>query len=148
MITIDFVLVDGFAAVVHDCNQTTRDIDICILFSHEEIYSLLDALKSINPVLRNTPTKKSLAAPTQNISQLRSLHLTTDLGIIDVVSHIEGVGGYHDVLKNSVELNLFNKICRVISVDDLIKSKKTLGRHRDLAVVEELAVIKKERKSS
>jgi len=43
-------------------------------------------------------------------------------------------------LENIVDC--FGIECFVISVGDLIRSKKELGRHRDLAVVEELEELK------
>lgn len=75
----------------------------------------------------------------------QDLHLMTDLGPLDVISHVMGVGGYYDVLKNSQEIELYGSRCYLISIDDLIKSKKALGRHRDLVTAMELEAIRKER---
>ena len=85
-----------------------------------------------------------LDAPT-DLSKKQDFHLDTALGILDVVSHIEGIGGYYDVLKNSEEVEIYGGKCRLISIEDLIKSKKALGRHRDLVTVEELEAIREER---
>lgn len=142
---VDFVLIGGFAAVLHGCNRTTRDIDICILFDQENLQQLEKVLQPINPCVRHTGEKWT-ATPAG--AGFASLHLKTDLGELDIVSRVEGVGGYHDVLKNSLEVEIYSGVCHVISLDDLIASKKILGRHHDLAVVEELEMIREELKNS
>ena len=68
--------------------------------------------------------------------------MITDLGPLDVISHIEGVGGYFNVLENSQELEMYGGWCHLISIDDLIRSKKALGRHRDLVTAMELEAIR------
>ena len=80
-----------------------------------------------------------------DLSTKQDFHLSTDIGILDIISHIEGVGGYYDVLQNSQEVELYGGKCRLISIDDLIRSKKKLGRHRDLIVVMELEAIQQEK---
>ena len=73
------------------------------------------------------------------------MYLETDLGILDIISHVEAVGDFYDVVKNATEIEIYGDRCRIISIDDLIKSKEALGRHRDLVVVEELKSIKGEK---
>lgn len=143
---IDFVIVGGFAAVLHGCNQTTRDLDICLLLSPDQIPHLRDALMAIHPKHRKMPEKLSFFDHPKDLTNIKSLHLETDLGILDIISTVPGVGEYYDVLKNSDEIELYGKNCFLMSIDDLIKSKKTLGRHRDLIVVDELEAIKQEKK--
>ena len=142
---LDFVIIGGFAAVLHGSNYTTRDLDICILFSKEEWEALKEILKPIHPKIRSMQNKVSLFDFDVDYSKIESLHLETDLGLLDLVSHVPSVGTYFDVLKNAEEIELYGKPAFVISIDDLIKSKKSLGRHRDLMVVEELEAIKKEK---
>jgi hypothetical protein len=128
------VLVGGFAAVLHGCNHTTRDIDICIAHSPDQIRSLLEALSAYHPQFRDKSKVLS-----------EDLYLKTDLGVLDVINHVLGVGTYFDVLKNSDEIELYGGKCRLISIEDLIKSKKAVGRHRDLVTVAELEAIWSER---
>ena len=137
---LDFVLIGGFAAVLHGCNQTTRDIDICVLHSAEQIETLQHLLSPIHPYYRGTDPKESFLAP-KDFSQKQDFHLVTDLGVLDVISKVKGVGDFYAVLKNSKEITLYGHSCRIISIEDLIKSKKALGRHRDLATVAELEAI-------
>lgn len=143
---LDFVIVGGFAAVLHGCNQTTRDIDICVTLSGERLCLIHEILKSLHPKHRTKTEKPEFTGLTEGSEPVKSLYLQTDFGVLDIISHVEGVGGYYDVLKNAEEIFLYGERCYLISLDDLIKSKLALGRHRDLLVVEELQVIKQKRK--
>lgn len=143
---VEFVLIGGFAAVLHGCNQTTRDIDICILYSQEQIRILRDTLKSFHPRYRTEDSHPSFLESPEDLSQKQDFHLTTDLGVLDVITSVKGVGGYYSVLEKSREIEIYGGICRLISIEDLIKSKKTLGRHRDLVTVMELEAILEEKK--
>ncbi|HCU24131.1 MAG TPA: hypothetical protein DF383_03860, partial [Deltaproteobacteria bacterium] len=81
-------------------------------------------------------------------SEEQDFYLVTDLGILDIVSRVEGVGDYYDVLQNSEEIDMYGGKCRIIGIADLIQSKKKLGRHRDLLTVMELEAIREEKNSN
>ena len=140
----DFVIVGGFAAVLHGCNQTTRDLDVCLVLSPDEIQLLRQNLKSLNPRHRALKTKPSFLIFPENLTDVKNLYLETDLGVLDIIANVEGVGDYYNVLRNAEEIELYGGHCFLISLDDLIKSNKALGRHRDLIVVDELVAIKKQ----
>lgn len=143
--SLDFVLVGGFAAVVHGCSQTTRDVDICLVLSPEQILKLREVLAPLHPVHRMKLDKPSFLSFPADLAGIKTLHLETDLGVLDIISHVAAVGGYYNVLKNADEIELYGGRCHLIAIDDLIKCKKALGGHRDLAVVEELEAIKNEK---
>ena len=42
------------------------------------------------------------------------------------------------IKKNAIEITLWAHKCRVISIDDLIESKKAMGRDKDIQIVKEL----------
>ena len=142
---LDFVLIGGFAAVLHGCNQSTRDIDISLLLSPEQIELLRRTLKPLHPRHRMTHEKLSFLTHPTSLKGIKNLYLETDLGILDVIGQVEAVGDFHDVMKNAIEIKIYGGHCRLISINDLIKSKKSLGRHRELVVVEELKAIQSEK---
>lgn len=145
---VDFVLVGGYAAVLHGSNQITRDIDICIIYSPEQIFLLREILKPFHPRHRMEEAKRSFLNTPKDLSEKQDFHLITDLGPLDVIHHIEGVGGYHHVLEKSQEIEIYGGRCHLISIDDLIRSKKALGRHRDLVTAMELEAIQTASKDS
>jgi predicted nucleotidyltransferase len=46
------------------------------------------------------------------------------------------------VKEGSIEVDLFGRRCRVISLDDLIHAKEALGREKDLLSVKELRALR------
>jgi predicted nucleotidyltransferase len=53
------------------------------------------------------------------------------------------VGSFEQVSKNAVEVTVFGRKCKVISLDDLIAAKKFVGRPHDIETVKQLEWIKK-----
>lgn len=140
---IEFVLVGGFASAVYGSTMVTRDIDICYACTPENIEILRNTLKDINPVHRQTPNKLSFIEIPKSTDNINNLYLETDLGALDILSQITGVGDFEKVKSNAINIKLFGQTCKVISIDDLIDAKKAIGRNKDLLVVEELEEIKK-----
>ena len=62
----------------------------------------------------------------------------TDLGALDFLGEVAGVGDYVEVKKNSDLMAILEMDCLVLSLDGLIRAKKAAGRERDLAVIPEL----------
>jgi hypothetical protein len=65
----------------------------------------------------------------------------TALGALHVLSSIPGVGDYARVRDESIEIELFGRRCRVISLVDLIRAKESIGRPKDVHATHELRAI-------
>ncbi len=139
---IDFVLVGGFASVIHGSSMVTHDLDICILLDPEHIETLRQCLKPYHPTHRMTPQRLSFLEFPKDISNIKNLYLETDLGILDIINHIDGVGSFERVRQDAIEIEIYGKNCKVISIDDLIACKKAIRRPKDLAVARELEALK------
>jgi hypothetical protein len=48
----DFVLVGGFASVIHGATLVTQDLDICVAMTEEQVEKLRTALTDLHPILR------------------------------------------------------------------------------------------------
>ena len=46
----------------------------------------------------------------------------------------------------SIQVELFERSCRVISLDDLIRAKEALGRDKDLLAAKELRAVREKQK--
>src|SRR5690606_28587056 len=123
--------------------MVTRDIDICYAMTPENIENLRALLKGLHPVHRQTPSKLSFIELPKELKGVNNLYLDTDLGTLDILSQITGVGDYERVKSKAIEVQVFGHKCKVISLDDLIVAKKTLGRNKDILVAQELEEIKK-----
>ncbi|NQV32202.1 MAG: nucleotidyltransferase [Phycisphaeraceae bacterium] len=143
---IDFVLVGGFAAVTHGASTLTQDVDVCCDFSIDNLLRLSRALADIHPVHRMTPQKLPLELTPESCKSLKNLYLDTDMGQLDCLSSVMGVGSYDQVRQSSCQISLPGGPCRVLDLDALIESKKAMNRPRDLEAVLQLETIRDRRK--
>jgi hypothetical protein len=138
---VDFVVVGGFAALIHGSTLVTRDLDICAVLSLEDVAKLRQALRDLNPTHRLTPQRLSFLTNPDAGVPVQNLYLDTEIGTVDILSSIFGVGDFGRVRAGSMEVEVFGRRCRVISLDDLIRAKEALGRDKDLMAVKELRAI-------
>lgn len=73
--------------------------------------------------------------------------LTTDLGDVDVLDEIAGLGSYEAALQFSEDMEFFGLRCKVLTLEGLIKSKKAVGRAKDLRLLPELEALLEIQKS-
>jgi hypothetical protein len=140
---MEFVLVGGFAAVVHGSTMVTSDLDVCCRFSEKNLYRIQKALAGLNPVHRSRTDRPLNLTPTQ-CADLKKLYLKTDLGALDCLSEVRGIGNFNSVMKESVKVELAAGACYVLSLDGLFRAKEAMGRERDLITVKQLKEIKKQ----
>jgi hypothetical protein len=144
---VEFVLVGGFAAIAHGVLRTTRDVDICCRFSEENLRRIQRAVADLHPV-DNPRRDLPLELTAEMCASLKNLYLKTDLGILDCLGEIKAVGGFEEVLRRSVELDLPIGKCRVIDIDALIAAKEAINRDHDRITVKDLKEIKKRQQQS
>ena len=145
---VDFVVIGGFAGIAHGCTYVTQDIDICCDFSTANLLKLQKALVGLHPVHRMTPNRKELHLTEETCERLKNLHLDTDIGQLDCLSSIEGLGDYQQVKLGSELIEVHGRAVRVLNLDTLIKAKKAMNRPRDKEAVLQLEAIKKMRKKN
>ena len=102
------------------------------------------AFADLNPVHRSRPDLPLELTPEQ-CRTLRNLCLKTDLGIVDCLGEVLGVGNFEKVLKQSVEVELPQGKCRVLEIDALIRAKEVMNREHDRLTVKYLNEIKRQR---
>jgi hypothetical protein len=143
---VDFVIVGGFAGTVYGCMMVTQDVDICFDFSPANLLTLQKAIADLNPVHRMTPGRKKLELTEENCGNFKNLYLDTDIGRLDCLGSIKGVGDYQKVKEESVTVETGGVRLQVLNIDALIESKKAMNRPRDRQAIAELEAIKKLRK--
>jgi hypothetical protein len=143
---IDFVIVGGIAGTLHGSSLVTRDLDVCAVLSRENVAKLREVLRDVNPTHRQTPQRLSFLDDPSSDVDVKNLYLGTTLGPVDILSSITGVGDYSRVREASVEIEIFGRRCRVISIEDLIRAKESLGRPKDLLAAQELRAILEQKK--
>jgi hypothetical protein len=68
--------------------------------------------------------------------------LQTDLGEIDLMGQLSGVGGFNNLLAGAQIVRLHQQEIHIASLDAVIKSKKAAGRPKDLNAIPELEALK------
>ncbi len=145
---VKFVIIGGFAGVVHGCTVVTQDIDVCCEFTCDNLLRLQDALAQSHPVHRMTPQKIKLSLTKENCKGLKNLYLDTDSGQLDCLDFVQGIGDFEKVLQASQAIEMEGIKFNVLGVDALIESKKSLNRPHDREAIVQLEAIKKIQKNS
>lgn len=133
--------------MLHGSSLVTQDLDLCLLLAPQNIENLRKILKDIHPKHRMTPQKLSFEDAPTDISNVNNLYLETDLGVVDLLNQVTGVGDFKQVSQNAQNIELFGHPCKVISIEDLIAAKEAMGRPKDIAMIKELKVIQEKNKS-
>lgn len=144
---VEFVVIGGFAAVAHGATLVTRDVDICCRFTEANLRRIQKAIGELHPVHRLRPDLPLDLTPEQ-CARLKNLYLKTDLGAVDCLGEVLGVGDFDAVLKQSVEVQLPFGRCRILDLDGLIHAKEAMDRDHDRITVRQLKEIKKRQPSS
>lgn len=144
---IDFVVVGGFAAVTHGSSYVTRDIDLCVALSAENIARLREALKDLNPRHRMTPQRLSFLTNPPAGQPVQNLYLVTDAGVVGLLSSVLGVGDFARLKAAAEPLTVDGRTYSVMSLTDLIAAKEALGREKDLLTAKELRAIEAKRRA-
>jgi hypothetical protein len=123
--------------------HVTFDTDICYQRTPANLAALVAAFASIHPYLRGVPPGLPFRFDVPTLVAGLNFTLDTDLGEIDLLGEVSGVGTYDQVLAQSVEGRLDGLPVRVLSVDGLIAAKKAAGRNKDQLHLLELIELKK-----
>ncbi|HKS08399.1 MAG TPA: hypothetical protein VJS13_02560 [Pyrinomonadaceae bacterium] len=135
------VIVGGVAAAIHGSLLLTNDLDVCYARDQANLKQLAEALQSVHARLRNVP--EGFDAETLK----RGLNFTfvTDIGDLDLLGEVRGVGNYEEALAGSVTVELFGHHFAVIDIGKLIAAKRAAGRPKDLIALPELEAIQEAR---
>lgn len=145
---VDFVLIGGAAMGLQGSAHLTKDIDFCYERSKANLERLADSLKPYHPVLRGAPAGLPFRFDAETISRGLNFTLSTDLGDIDFLGEVSGLGGFESVKTDSDLMSVGGIEVRVLSLRGLIKSKSAAGRPRDLYVLPELKALEELKKKT
>ena len=131
---VDYVVVGGFAAVVHGSSLPTRDIDVVPSRTSENLDRLALALRRMNAMIRTDgdPVPAPLDGPFLANMPLM-LNLVTDLGEVDLTfAPSGGLGGFEEWDAHAIVVEISEGIAvHIASLDDVIDSKRAANRPKD-----------------
>ncbi|MCF3652463.1 nucleotidyltransferase [Synoicihabitans lomoniglobus] len=134
-------MIDGFAALTHGASFLTRDVDVCVVLSPENVARLRETFRDWNPRHRMTPQRLSFLTHPEEGQPLQNLYLETDHGIIDFLSSVLGVGDFSRLRERAEIVEVDGKEYPIIGLADLITAKEALSRDKDVMTAKELRVI-------
>jgi len=139
---VEFSLIGGFASRHYGVTLVTEDVDICTRFTPENLRRIETAFKDFHPRHRLTTNKLPLELTDELCQRLKSMYLTTDLGILDCLGEVAGVGNIDAVLRQSNLRDFPFGQCYVLKIDALMQAKQAVGRPHDLITIAQLKAIK------
>jgi len=139
---VEYVIIGGIAAVVHGSARVTLDLDICAPLAEPNLSRILSALRGINPRFRMRPDKMRVPDDPERLRGLKNFYVDTDLGILDMLCEVEGVGNFDEVKQHALPIDVGGLICQVLNLDALISAKRAANRPKDRPTIAELEIIK------
>lgn len=139
---VRFVIVGGLAVTIHGSAYVTFDLDFCNARDPENLSRLAQALRPYNPRLRGAPEGLPFRLDADALKNGLNFTLTTDLGDIDLLGEVAGLGDYTAALAASTPVELFGTSFDVLTLEALIISKRAAGRPKDLLVLPELEALR------
>jgi predicted nucleotidyltransferase len=135
---VDFVVIGGVAATFHGSVRVTYDLDICYSRVSSNVRSLAAALAPFHPRPRGFADDLPFIWDEATVRNSTLLTLRTDLGEIDLLAEVAGLGSYSEVKERSLMVNAFGRQLRALDLQSLILAKRTAGREKDLSALPEL----------
>ncbi|MFI5377666.1 MAG: hypothetical protein ACHRHE_00040 [Tepidisphaerales bacterium] len=143
-----FIVVGGLAGSIWGSPVATFDVDVFAPMTDENLERIHRAMQGINARFRMRPDKLPLFEDPARLHGFRNLNFDTDLGRLDILGELTGVGTYEEVEAMSVSMKLDDIDLKVIDLDTLILAKQAAGRDKDRYAVVHLEAIRRLRQQS
>ena len=144
---VEFVVIGGVAAMAHGVARVTYDVDVCYHRSEDNIERLCRALQDIHPTLRGAPPDLPFKLNPATVKSGLNFTLATDLGDLDLLGEVAGLGEYEAVRAASETLAMYgNHPMQILTIEGLLSAKHAAGRAKDIEVILELEALLELRK--
>ena len=138
---VDFVVVGGLAAVLHGSARITQDLDVTYSDEPANLEVLGQALLDLDAQLYGIEEDVPFVPDARTLAGTEILTLATRLGKLDLLRAPSGAPAY-EVLRSRAQLvNTGDLAVRIADTESLIAMKRSAGRAKDLADIEELETI-------
>jgi len=124
---VDFIIIGLSAAALQGAPVVTQDIDIWF--------------KDLNSVNFKAALKEAKVTYVPPIGLNPPMFAGESTDLIDIVVGVTGLNKFDEEVKDTIEVSLTTFSIKVLSLEKIIQSKKTLGRPKDklvLPVLEEV----------
>lgn len=144
---VKYVVLGGFAAIVHGSPLPTEDIDLVPSLDDDNLERLARALSQLGAAIRTSDGPVRMTIDAGFIRKMpNTLDLTTNLGDVDLVFSPAGpLNGYEQWNASAVLAQLEpGLVIAAASLDDVIESKMTANRAKDQAAMPYLESLREE----
>ena len=134
---VRFVLIGGFAAVIHGSPYVTTDIDVVPAATTENLSRLSAALRQMHAKVWTSVEPEGVAFDhdAASLGQVRMWTLVSDFGRLDVTFQPSGTQGFDDLTRSAVHLVILGADVDVASLADVVRSKEAADRDKDRLVL-------------
>lgn len=139
---VRFVLIGGMAAGVHGSSTITYDLDICYAGDHENLEQLSTVLKGLKATLRGAPKDIPFLLDAETLRRGDWFTFDTSSGALDILATPAGSGGFEDLERTAISIELYGTTVLVAGLDDLIEMKVATGRPKDRMAAEILGALR------
>lgn len=129
---VRFSVIGGVALIARGVQRATEDLDIAYARDRENLRHLAEALSPIHPRLRGVSADLPFALDEASLRNGLNFTLDTDLGPLDLMGEVAGLGSFEHVDEASSELEIGDIRLLVLTLDGLEKAKRAAGRPKDL----------------
>jgi hypothetical protein len=138
---VEFILVEGAAAVAHGAPTSTRDVDIVHLRSEENVTRILSLVAELRAFFRTDLSGRRLAPDKSHFMGHGQVLLSTTLGPVDFLCELHDGRGFAELVPHSDVFDAEGRQLRVLDLPTLIEVKSAAGRPKDKIVVAELLAL-------
>lgn len=138
---VEFIVVGAYASIGYGSQQLTRDLDVCHERTPTNYRKLMKVLGPLHARPVDIPPELKIPFDESSLAQGTNFTLQTDHGRLDLLGELSGVGGYRELLPNSVLIQIAGTPCRVASLADIIRSKEAADRPKDRLALPELRAL-------
>lgn len=139
---VEYVIIGGVAIKTHSSGYVTYDFDFCYLRTDKNLDRIVDAFAEHHPRPRNFPVELPFIFGKSTLRNATNFTFETNIGDIDLLGEVAGIGDFQAVLAHSEILSLYGFEVKILSLDGLIKAKRAAGRTKDLLVLPELEALR------
>lgn len=136
-----FIVVGAYAAIAQGSRLRTDDLDVCYERTTDNYKKIVDAIARFHPRLRDLPEGIHAPFDERSLAQGTNFTLVTDLGNLDLLGELSGVGGYRESVRDAKEIEFEDLKFLVASLDTIIRSKEAADRPKDRATLPELKAL-------
>lgn len=140
---VEFVVIGGFAALVHGLPLATFDLDVVVAPGVDNTNRLLAAMSDMDALALVDDAEDAAPTPVEEaLAGGVDVSFFTPHGYLDVVASPAAIGEYRGWRRGSHLVEVADGVeVRVAALRDIIASKLVAGRERDLAKIPALKTV-------